>query len=161
MSYSLAHPTLIDLIKLCREAREDEKDQYFAITGHPWEWEQVAVEHYNRQGVKMVLLCGDEPVVAGGYDLITDGVWQSWMVGTTANWEEHWFAITKYTRKFMESLLHDSARRLQTVVLSSRKKTCDWYRKGLKMEYEGTMRGFCHDGQDVDMYARIDSDVRR
>jgi hypothetical protein len=88
-------------------------------------------------------------------------VYQSWMIGTDASWDHHWRGITKSTRFVMDRLLlgvDDEpaiARRLQTTALASRKKACEWYERGLKMQFEGTLRGFGIGREDVVVYSRI------
>lgn len=151
----LAKPMLLDLLNLCAKARPDEIEQYEALLGKPWSMEEVAVDFFNRPGVKYVLLDDNKPIVAGGYDLIIPGVWHSWMIGTPDNWEQYWRSITKYSRMVMDDLFDGGARRLQTCVLASRVKTCEWYVRGLKMQLEGTMRGFGMKGEDMAMFSRI------
>jgi len=148
-------PTLRDLLIICHQARPDEISQYEALFGKEWDFEEVAADRFSRGGIKFVMLDEDKPIVAGGYDLILSGVWQSWMIGTMDNWETHWRSITKNTRKVMTELLDGGARRLQTCVLSSRKQTCEWYVRGLKMQYEGSLRQFGANGETMDMYARV------
>lgn len=154
MSIAVVEPKLLELLKLASMARPDEIEQYEALVGKKYDFEEVAVDFYNRPGVKLVILDGDTPIVAGGYDLIMPGVWQSWMIGTMDTWKTHWRTITKCTRRFMDGML-ETERRLQTLVLASRVQTAEWYVRGLKMEYEGTLKGFGMNGEDADMYARI------
>lgn len=151
----LAKPTMLDLLKLCSDARPDEIEQYQELTGNEWLMDEVANEHYNRQGTKFVLLDGDYPIVAGGWDLLIDGVWQSWMVGTMSNWGTHWRSITKYTRRTMDAMFEDGARRLQTCATAKRTEACEWYRRGLLMQREGVFRGWGVNGEDMVMYARV------
>lgn len=151
----LAKPSILDLLRLCLNARPDEIEQYEALIGETWNAEAVAVDFFNRQGVKFVLLDDNRPIGAGGYDLVIPGVWHSWMIGTPDNWEHHWRSITKYSRRVMEELFNGGARRLQTCVLASRAKTCEWYTRGLKMQFEGSMRGFGMNGEDMAMFSRI------
>ena len=155
MSITIAKPTVLDLLLLCNQARPDEIMQYEALVGKEWVTEEVAVDFFVRDGTKFVLLEGDKPICAGGYDLIIPGVWHSWMVGTMENWDTHWRSITKYSRRVMDGLFEEGARRLQTCVLAERKKACEWYVRGLKMQFEGSMRNFGSNGETMDMYARI------
>jgi hypothetical protein len=148
-------PTLGDLMLLCSKARPDEIEQYEALVGEEWDTEKVAVDHWQRPGVKFVLVADGKPIVAGGFDPVIPGVLQSWMVGTMDTWESHWRSITKYSRRIMDELLESGARRLQTCVLTSRYETCEWYKRGLKMEFEGTFRRYGAHGESMDLYARI------
>jgi hypothetical protein len=157
----LVKPTLLDFLRLTLNARDDEIEQYEALMGKEWDAERVAVEFFGKEGVSFMLAHDSTPVVAGGYDLIFPGVWHSWMIGTYDNWEKHWMSITKFSRRVMDDLLMGGARRLQTCVLESRTKTCEWYVRGLKMQYEGSWRNYGINGEAMAMYARIGSIHRK
>lgn len=152
----LLAPTLTDLMILVGEARPDEIEQYEAILGVAWDRDTIAVDHYQRHGVKFVLVDdGGDPVCAGGWDIVGPDVWQSWMVGTMSHWDRHWRAITKASRLVMSGLFDQGARRLQTNALASRTAACHWYERGLLMRPEGVMRGYGVNGEDVAMFARL------
>lgn len=153
----LTQPTLADLMMLSGEARPDEIEQYEAIVGRAWDRDTVAVGHYNRDGVKFLLAdaATGQPVCAGGWDPAGPDVWQSWMVGTMTNWDQHWRSITKASRLVMQRLFDAGARRLQTNALASRVAACRWYERGLLMQREGVMRGYGVNGEDVAMFARL------
>jgi hypothetical protein len=157
MTLALAQPTMLDLLRLCHDARPDEREQYEELSGIEWIPDEVAGDFFSREGVKFVLLDNDNfPIVAGGYSPVVSGVFDSWMVGTMKTWDVHWRSITKYTRKVMDLMFAEAnARRLQTSVLASRFQACDWYVRGLKMQPEGILRGFGVNGADMAMYARI------
>lgn len=148
-------PTIEEALAICRNARPDEQEQYYALTGKTWNPERVVHEICHKQGPKWVALDGDKPFIMGGYDHVVNDVWQSWMVGTMADWRTHWRSITKVSRKVMDALLATGARRLQTCVLASREQTCEWYVRALKMTFEGNMRGFGANGETMAMYARV------
>ncbi len=151
----LVQPTLMDLLRLCCDARQDEIDQYEALIG-PWDYEQSALGFYTRSGIKFGLMNDEGDVVcAGGWEHVIPGVWQSWMVGTEDNWLKYWRSITKHSRLVMDALLDDGARRLQTGALSSRTKACEWYVRGLKMKYEGTIENFGFNGENMDTFVRF------
>lgn len=153
----IVQPTLCDMLQLCAQARDDEREQYAAFRGLAWDAETVAVELFQKPGLKFALIqdSGDL-VVMGGWDPVLEGVWQSWMVGTDAGWKAHWRSITKASRKIMDELFQNGgARRLQTNALASRAAACDWYVKGLKMEPEGIWRSFGLNGEDVASFARL------
>jgi len=151
----LAEPTMIELLFLCSEAREDEIEQYEALVG-VWDFERAAIGFYNKFGIKFSLL-NDEgtAICAGGWEEIIPGVWQSWMVGTDNYWEKYWRSITKYSRRVMDGLFDTGARRLQTGALASRVEACNWYVRGLKMEREGLCRSFGLKGEDMATFVRI------
>lgn len=148
--------SIMDLLMLCYDARQDEIDQYESLIG-PWDYESAALGFYQRTGVKFGLMNNDGIVVcAGGYEEVIPGVWQSWMVGTDAFWKKYWRSITKQSRWVMERLLeNDDVRRIQTSALSSRKAACDWYVRGLKMKYESTCKNFGFNGEDMDVYVKF------
>ncbi len=152
----LVDPTLMDLLGLCCDAREDEKIQYEALVGE-WNYEAAALAFYQRPGMKFGLM-DDEGVVvcAGGWEEQIPGVWQSWMVGTAPFWNKYWRSITKHSRRIMDQMLElDDVRRLQTSALASRAEACEWYIRGLKMEYESTCKQFGFNGEDMDVFVRF------
>lgn len=154
---NIRKPTLVDLILLCSNARQDEIEQHEAIIDPVWEPQRVAADLYNRIGHKFVLYDeGELPIVAGGWDPIFDGVWSGWLVGSEAAWGVHALSITRACRNIMDSLIQsDGARRLCINGLASRTAACDWYERGLQMTREGTMRAFGRNGEDLALYARV------
>jgi len=46
-------------------------------------------------------------------------------------------------------------RRLQTMCMASRKMAGIWYKRGLKMQYEGRFKSFGFNGEDMVVYSRI------
>lgn len=155
MSLTLAKPNMMDLLYLCHRARPDEREQWEALTGREWQTDDVAIDLHSREGVGIVLLDGERPVCAGGYSPVINHVWESWMVGTMDDWDKHWRTITKVSRRLMNQLLAGDVLRLQTAVLATRTKTCEWYVRGLKMKFEGRMHSMGANGEDMDIYARI------
>ena len=151
----LRAPTLEEALLICRSARPDEQEQFHALTGRAWDAEVVAAEVVAKDGLKWVALDNGHPFVMGGYDHVVNAVYQSWMVGTMVDWRTHWRSITKVSRKVMQAVLDSGATRLQTCVLASREKTCEWYVRALKMNFEGHMRGFGANGETMAMYARV------
>ena len=152
---TVAQPTLLDLLTLCHNARPDEIEQYELLSGMDWQTESVAIGLHNRDGYRFVILNDDKPVVACGAMPLLEGTFDLWMVGTMDSWTHHWRSITKISRRIIEGIFKDGARRVQICVLASRQKTCEWYVRGLKLQYEGTMRQFGINGADMAMYARI------
>lgn len=152
---TMVPPTAQEVRYIVERARMDEREQYTALCGLPWNSEQVIDEIMQKTGVRFVARYHDKAFVIGGYDHVVNDVWQSWMVGTMFHWETQWRSITKVSRRVMDSLMEAGARRLQTCVLASRKKTCEWYVKGLKMQLEGELRGFGANGETMAMFARV------
>lgn len=151
-------PSLMLLHYLAANMRQDEALQYTALTGKACDVDRVAVEFwesFNRNcGAGWALADKEtgEPLIAGGYELVVPGVWQSWMVGTPRAWEHHWRDIHRATRSFIDQMLDSGARRLQTNALASRIEACAWYEK-LGMTKEGEMAHFGINGESVAMYA--------
>lgn len=153
----LVEPTLADVLRMAVGARPDERAQWESLSGEEWDPDRIAVDHFTRPGIRYALVDEgtNEAIVVGGYSPIGPQVWQSWMIGTPENWERHWFAITKHTRRVMDGLLKSGARRLQTTALASRERAIHWYVKGLGMTQEGVMRGYGANGEDVALFARL------
>jgi hypothetical protein len=87
--------------------------------------------------------------------MVFPGVWQSWMVGTQAGWDNHWRSITKGCRWLADQLFDQGARRLQTSALASRTWAIDWYVKSLKMTPCGVWKRYGIHGEDVAMFERL------
>jgi len=155
VTIAIASPTMLDILALCDDARPDEIAQYEALTGLEWQLDFVASSMFNKGGAKFVFLDGDMPFCVGGWEPVIDGVYQSWMVGTLANWEKYWRSITKLSRQTMAFMFEQGARRLQVCVDTKRTKTCEWYVRGLKLELECVMHGFGINDEDVAMYVKF------
>lgn len=153
---TMSIPTLNDIVDVTHYVRQDEVEQYEILSGREWNSEEVVVECFSKPGVKFVLLDGNKPFAVGGWEPLVNDVWQSWMIGNMVYWETHWRSITKLCRSAMRIMFTDTnAKRLQTCVLASRTKTCEWYVRGLKMQAEGIFRCYGANGEDMAMYARI------
>lgn len=147
--------TMLDLLRLCNSLRQEEIEQYLALSfAHEYDHEVVANGFYNRPGPKFTIEVGGAPVCSGGYEEVAPGVWQSWMVGTDESWLKHGLSITRGSRWVM-SRMFDSygARRLQTNGLAERELACEWYERGLGLKAEGTWRAFGRNGEDVAAYS--------
>lgn len=155
--WGLLKPTLRELIAICARMREDEIQQWVALVDpEPFDFERAAHYCYSLPGVKFTVMGpNQEPLVAGGYFPMQNGVLRSWMVGTQDAWDAHWRSITEASRFVMDCLLDDGNRRLETLALSSRVLTGKWYTKGLGMQVEGVMRCYGHNGEDVTVYSRL------
>ncbi len=145
-----------DLFWLVDRMRPDEAEQLHAF--YDMQGQADVLRFFlNKTGPAFTILDAKGiPVCAGGWESVTDGVMQSWMLGSMEAWDEHWRSITKGARWLMEELLYRRGiRRLQTNALASRAAACDWYVKGLRMEPEGVWRKFGRQGQDVACFARV------
>ena len=80
---SIITPSLTVLSWLCERARPDEIEQYEALTGAPYDPEAAAVAFWQAGKWELAVAHPDgRPAAAGGWQQISSGVWQSWMVGT-------------------------------------------------------------------------------
>ncbi len=145
------------IVLLCDQMRPDEIQQYLALTGATEYVAEVAARGFiNTNGVRFTLVDDENmPCVAGGFEEIIPGVWQSWMVGNLEGWERNWRTITKGCRWVMGGLLEMGARRLQTSALASRTAAIEWYERGLGMQREGTWRNYGANGEDVACFALV------
>ena len=156
MSIYMAKPTMVDILRICHDARPEEIEQYEAVTGLVWECDDVVSALYNKVGVKFAFMDGNVPFSVGGWDPVIDGVWQSWMIGTVDNWAKYWRSITKLSRRTVDFMFSDpDTRRLQITALSSRTKACEWFVRGMKFQYESTMKCFGVGGEDISIYVKF------
>jgi hypothetical protein len=139
---------------VCSDMREDEIRQLLAFTGaEEYDHEEAARVFINRSGVKFTLVDKQgAPIIIGGYNPVAPGVWQSWMAGTKDGWTLHWREITKASRWLMDELFKAGARRLQTNGLADRVEAREWYKRSLRMNFEGTWKEFGCGGEDVASY---------
>lgn len=144
-----------DALAACGNCREDDRDQYERLTGMSYLPEIVAADIMQKNGAKWAAEYNGTLFVIGGYEPLVNAVWQSWMVSTTEDWARNWRAITKVSRRAMDAMFDVGARRLQTIVLASRAKTCEWYVKGLKMSLDGLLPGFGANGETAAIYSRV------
>jgi hypothetical protein len=112
---------------LAAHARPDEIAQFNALGGEG----SIADYCNSRRGPKFTVIADGLPVAAGGYFLVDERVWQSWMLGTMDGWRDHWRSITKAVRWLIDAMLETCADRLETYVLSSRTKAVEWYERAL------------------------------
>jgi hypothetical protein len=145
---------------LCEQMRPDEREQYVALSfAAAYDPEIAAANLINLQGPRFAVLGADGmPVCAGGFHEIQPGIWQSWMVGTMDGWSTHWRSMTKAARWLMQALFDNGARRLQTNALSSRTAACLWYTRSLNLKFEGVLRQYGRNGEDVSCFGRVRGD---
>lgn len=153
---TITAPALQDFVWLAMHMREDERAQWEALTGMPYDADIAARGFANIPGVSFVLLDDEgRAFCAGGFEEIRPRVWQTWMAGTAEGWEQHWRAITKHSRRLMANLFESGrAQRIQTYALASRTAAHEWYRRGLQQQFEATHPCFFADGQAAVCYAR-------
>jgi len=147
---------MVDLLRICQDARPDEIEQYEAFVGVEWHVETVVNDLFNRPGARWSLMEENMPLAVCGWEPVINGVWQAWMVGTMVNWDKRWRSITKLCRETIDIMFSiEGTRRLQIGVLSSRTKTCEWYIRSMKFHYESTMKNFGFGGEDLSIYVKL------
>ena len=85
-------PSLSDLVWVCHNLPEDEKDQFLALNGEDeYDGDEAALGAFRTGGPKWVLAQNDNgmPLACGGYTLLRPEVWQSWMLVPEASWKTH------------------------------------------------------------------------
>lgn len=157
-SRAFGQPSLGMIEDACVAMREDEIEQYKALTGAVEFKPRIAALGFGSiMGVSYGLLQDNCRVACvGGYGLDpnVDGLWHSWAAGTQEGWDLHWRDITKVMKFTIRSLFeHAGAHRLETQVLASRALTRAWYEKSLGLQYEGTRRCYNKYGESIAIYA--------
>lgn len=160
MSARLASLIVEDVAYVARQMRGDEVAQFLALTGaETYDPNICAMALLAIRGPRFTLVGSDDlPFCVGGFEEISPGVFQPWMAGTMDGWEKHWRFITKTSRRCMDQLFEQGARRIQTIALASRKDAHEWYARGLRQQFEGLHRAWFADGQDAVCYARVRGD---
>ncbi len=149
-------PRLLELAFICSQLSESERDQFEALGFGDFDPEALASMLYAKPGPKLLLKVDGVPVACGGYDSVSPGVMQSWMVGTEQGWARYGRAITRETRRFMRRLLSvEGIHRLQTMCLADRSEARRWY-EAIGLKHEATLRRFARDGRDCVLYARLE-----
>lgn len=148
--------TLLDLIMLCANMRQDEVEQYMAMTGaEKFDFERAAVGFYQTPGIRFLLVnAAGQVLAAGGFQEVRTKVWRSWLVGTDAAWTDHWRSITEASRFVADCLFEDGAQRIEDYMLASRVGAAKWCVNGLRMQLDGVLPNYAADGSDVAVYSR-------
>ena len=155
MIHVYSDPLLIDFLRICVQMPEDERRQLEAFTGQPYDVDGAAVGNFQVPGPKWVIKSDDTPLVVGGFVEQRPGVWRDYMLTTPAAWTEHWFPITRICRRIMDAMLiGGQAHRLECISHASRAQAHRWYRV-LGYEQEACHRGYCANGDDAVVFARV------
>lgn len=148
-------PLVEDWAWLARHLRPDEASEFAAMTGRPFDPGNAATTYIASTGLKYVLVDRNNlPLAAGCFERVREGVLETWAIGTLEAWDKHWRTITKVCRRQMDGLLASGVHRIQIVAMASRIEAHEWYERGLLMQREGLMKGYCADGSDAVMFAR-------
>lgn len=146
-------PKLLDYVHVCMNLNPDEREQIEAFTGQPYDPEEVAWSHAQRQMAWM--LCEDEkPIAIAGFDMLRPGVWQDWMLSTPRAWDPNWRTTTKYVKRVMDTMLQQDAHRLQCISLASRIHAHKWYAV-LGLAPEAPLKAYGANGEDAIIFSRL------
>lgn len=155
-SQVISKPLLTDYVYVANRLPQDQQRQWEALSGETFDPDRMALSLAARLGPKWCLLDRTGmPLAIGGYDMVREGVWHDWLIGTEDAWRLHWRSITKHCRRIMDMMLESEAHRLQTVALADRVMAHKWF-EALGMRCEGTLRGYGYAGEDCVMYARVE-----
>lgn len=155
MKYTLyRNPTLFDFIEVCYALPADEREQYEAFSGRPYDPNVVATQFFLKDCPKWVLCADDKPIAVAGFVCIRPGVWEDWMFSTPAAWDKHWRTVTKKVREVMNGMLVKDAHRLQCISLKSRIQAHKWYRV-LGLVLEGELEGYGVNGENALIFKRM------
>lgn len=147
--------TLAELLHACLHCPADEARQAALLGDGSFDAEVIAANLHLRTGPRWAGYCDGKLISAGGFHELRPGVWQDWMINTSEAFDpQHWRTVTKYARRIMDAMLKTDAHRLQCVSLASRIDAHRWYRV-LGYTYEGTLRGYCANGEDALMFSRV------
>lgn len=141
------------LLQVCRELPADERHVYRAMTGRPYQSDQVALECFTYLGPRWIAANNEGvPVAAGGFIRQRPGSFRTWFFATAECWQSHGKEITGLVKLAIAEL--PEARRIETLTLANRRDARLWYtRIGLKEE--ATHASYGADGEDVVVYVAV------
>jgi len=153
-----SNPLLLDFIKVCLHMPEDERKQLEAFTGEPYNVDGAAIGNFTVPGPKWVAKQNDDVLCIGGFVPQRPGVYRDFMLTTAQAWQS-WFPVTRAARRLMDHMLNSkTAHRLECVApagrLYQRPEIARWY-ETLGYNIEGTLYGYCANGEDAIMYSRV------
>lgn len=154
-SIRLARPVLEDFAYITKRMRPDEIAQFLAMSGLSTYDPDLAARAYAMTGGPTFALidADNRPIILGGFAPKRRGVFEAWLAGSMEAWERHWYRITRECMRQIDTLLTVNAHRVEVCALASRTETHDWYER-IGFKREGTLTGYCADGQDAIMFAR-------
>ena len=154
-----SNPFLLDFIKVCAQLPQDEIEQLEAISGQPYTIDGAVLGNFSIPGPKWVAKDGGEPIAIGGFTPLRPGVWQDFMLNTPKGFAEHWFTLTRNSRRVMNAMFASGqAHRLECIVpasrLVARPELVRWY-EVLGYNLEATLYGYCANGADAIIFSRV------
>lgn len=159
---TLAAPIVEDFAYLARRMRPDEIAQHVAAHGDDAYCPNAAVKRFLSTPGPCWTFVGEDglPVAAGGFAPLRRGVYEAWLLGTMERWDSHWYPMTRLFRRMIRDMLREGlAHRVQVTALASRTAAHEWYERGLGMQWEAHLKGYCADGQDAIMFTITKGDA--
>lgn len=153
--------TLIDVLLVCRDLREDEWDQILKVGGR-CDDDFVASWAFDIPGPKWAYTTEDKArvLLAGGFIPLRPNVYGSWFLATDFAWKNHARELTLEALDRKEFMFAGGAHRIETVCLASREAAHVWYKKVGSL-YESTQKGYCVDGSDAMIFAETREPMRK
>lgn len=152
--------SLIDVLLVCRDLREDEWDQIVKIGGERND-DAVADWAYNCNGPKWAYTdSAGKTLLVGGFLPQRAGVFTSWFLATDYAWKNHARELTMEAIERKAFMFAGGAHRIETVCLASRVTAHTWYEK-VGSRYESTLKGYCTDGSDAMMFVETREPMRK
>lgn len=152
----LVDATLSDLDLVIPNMRSDEIEQYLAVTGDKaFDPVDAAFLFARIPGPRWTIADSrGMPVVTGGIEALHPGVGRAWMAGSRESWEKWGWQITRICRRLFDNAIGGGHYdRIEILALPTRVEACDWYKRGLGFEYEGTRKRYSN-GHDFVAYAK-------
>lgn len=148
-------PKLVDILSVCFDARDDEREQHEVFTGDRYDPEIFAARLSLLGGPSWSICRDEKPLLVAGFIPLRPGVYQDWMVSSNAAWADgNWREVTKIARRVMQAMLTHEAHRLQCISLRSRIQAHRWYNI-LGLRQEGVLEAYGVNGEDAVMFARL------
>lgn len=159
---TLRDPTLLDVLAMCLQMPAEERQQYEAFTGVPYDPDSAAVEAWSWGGPRWAAVDeNDVPAAVGGFIRQRKGVYRTWFFAPESMWPVHGRELTRVVRRLISAMLASDAHRIETIALASRKRACQWY-STIGLWQESVQRGYGVGGEDAAVFValRKDSNVR-
>lgn len=155
MSLILRDPNLVDLALSAMNLIDDDRRQYEAFTGKPYNADEVALQCWSYPGMKWAI-CDESglPLATAGVHRLREHVYETWFLSGNEIWQTYAEDLTRIVHKVRGDMLHfgGCARRIQTICLESRGATRRWYEK-VGMHFECVLPYYGVNGENAVMYA--------
>jgi hypothetical protein len=145
------------VLYIAERMRPDEISHWLAVTGaKEYDPEVAAAGFINTPGLRFTVTNRDgTPAFIVGWYEAAPACWIGWAIGTMAGWDEQWRSITKAVVWLLGEVERNGARHMAISTIAERLDARRWYRRSLKLTYEGRHRAAGAQGQDIVFYSRI------